>query len=71
MFPDWNGDLLIGGLQSGSLVRLELSGNRVTGEARHVEGIGRVRDVAVAQDGAIMVLTLGLYLWTLRGERDA
>lgn len=57
MFPDWNGDLLIGGLQSGSLVRLELSGNRVTGEARHVEGIGRVRDVAVAQDGAIMVLT--------------
>lgn len=57
MFPDWQGDLLIGGLQSGSLVRLEMSGDRVTGEARHVQGIGRVRDVAVAQDGAIMVLT--------------
>ncbi|MCF3974207.1 PQQ-dependent sugar dehydrogenase [Paracoccus salsus] len=57
MFPDWQGDLLIGGLQSSSLVRLELEENRVTGEARHLQNIGRVRDVDVAQDGAIMLLT--------------
>lgn len=57
LFPDWRGDLLIGGLQAGALVRLTLTDGRVTGEARHVQGIGRMRDVAVAQDGAIMLLT--------------
>lgn len=57
MFPDWQGDLLIGGLQSKSMVRLEMSDNRVTGEARHMPDIARVRDVDVAQDGAIMLLT--------------
>lgn len=57
MFPDWQGDLLIGGLQSGSMVRLRIKGDRVVGEGRHVQNIGRVRDVDVAADGAIMLLT--------------
>ncbi|GHG18849.1 PQQ-dependent sugar dehydrogenase [Paracoccus aerius] len=57
MFPDWQGDLLIGGLKSNDLVRLELDGDRVTGEARHLQGIGRVREVEVASDGALMLLT--------------
>ena len=57
MFPDWRGDLLIAGLQSGSLVQLKLSDGRVTAEARPAPGLGRVRDVAVAQDGAVVVLT--------------
>lgn len=57
MFPDWQGDLLIGGLQAGALVRLELDGGRVTGEARHLQGIGRVRDVEIAADGSVMLLT--------------
>lgn len=56
MFPDWQGDLLIGGMQAGALVRLELDGGRVTGEARHLQGIGRVRDVDIAADGAVMLL---------------
>ncbi|WP_103173103.1 PQQ-dependent sugar dehydrogenase [Paracoccus sp. SY] len=57
MFPDWQGDLLIGGMKSNDLVRLELDGDRVTGEARHLQGIGRVREVEVARDGALMLLT--------------
>lgn len=57
MFPGWRGDALIGGLQAGALVRLKISDGQVTGEARHLQGIGRVRDVAVARDGAVMVLT--------------
>ena len=56
MFPDWQGDLLIGGMV-GALVRLELDGTRVTGEARHLQGIGRVRDVDLASDGSVMILT--------------
>lgn len=58
MFPEWDGQLLTGALQGDhGLVRLQLEGDRVTGEARHLEGIGRVRDVEVAADGSIMLLT--------------
>ncbi|TBN42601.1 PQQ-dependent sugar dehydrogenase [Paracoccus subflavus] len=57
MFPDWQGDLLIGGLQAEALVRLDMDGDRVAGEARHLQGIGRVREVEVARDGSIMLLT--------------
>ncbi|SNR35369.1 PQQ-dependent sugar dehydrogenase [Paracoccus sediminis] len=57
MFPDWRGDLLIGGLQAEALVRLDMNGGRVAREARHLQGIGRVREVEVARDGSIMLLT--------------
>ena len=57
MFPDWQGSLLIGGLASQALVRLTLDGTEVTGEARYLQGKGRVRDVDVAADGAVMILT--------------
>lgn len=57
LFPDWRGSLLIGGLRSEALVRLVLDGTSVTGEARYFEGLDRVRDVDVAQDGAVMLLT--------------
>lgn len=58
MFPDWQGDALIAGLKAGAIVRLDIADGRVTGEARHLQDLGqRVRDVAVAQDGAIMILT--------------
>ncbi|PDQ21745.1 glucose dehydrogenase [Mesorhizobium sanjuanii] len=57
MFPEWRGSILVGGLSSLSLVRLTLSAGRVTGEARYLEGTGRIRDVAVARDGSIMLLT--------------
>ena len=57
LFPDWQGDLLTGGLAGQALVRLTVDGDRVTGEARYLSGQARIRDVAVAQDGAVMLLT--------------
>ncbi|KGJ16094.1 PQQ-dependent sugar dehydrogenase [Paracoccus sanguinis] len=58
MFPDWNGSALIGALQAGGgVVRLTLDGGKVSGEARYLNGIGRVRDLAVAPDGALMLIT--------------
>lgn len=57
MFPTWRGSVLIGGLADRSLVRLTLADRRVTGEVRYFRGSARVRDVAVAQDGAVMILT--------------
>jgi glucose/arabinose dehydrogenase len=57
MFADWQGDILIGALSPGALVRLTLEGDRVTGEERLLTDAGRIREVAVAPDGAILVLT--------------
>ncbi|MFT3689349.1 PQQ-dependent sugar dehydrogenase [Paenirhodobacter sp.] len=57
LFADWRGSLLIGGLAGQALVRLTLEGDRVTGEARYLQGQARIRDVAVARDGAVMILT--------------
>lgn len=57
LFSEWQGDLLIGGLASQALVRLTLVDGRVTGEARYLQGQGRIRDVDIARDGAIMILT--------------
>jgi glucose/arabinose dehydrogenase len=59
MFPEWQGDLLIGGLRAASVVRLKLQGDRVAGEQRLAQDIGRVRDIEVAPDGALLVLIDG------------
>ncbi|MBB1497987.1 PQQ-dependent sugar dehydrogenase [Paracoccus sp. MC1862] len=58
MFPEWQGQILTGAMQGDhGLVRLQLDGDRVGGEGRHLQGIGRVRDVDLAADGAVMLLT--------------
>ncbi|WP_176085088.1 PQQ-dependent sugar dehydrogenase [Martelella sp. HB161492] len=59
VFPDWRGSVLIGGLAGQALVRLTLDGDRVTGEARYLQGMARIRDVDVARDGTVMVLSDG------------
>jgi glucose/arabinose dehydrogenase len=55
MFPAWRGSLLAGGLAAQSLVRLQLDGERVGVEERVFMG-RRIRDVAQAPDGAILVI---------------
>ncbi|MGZ9106322.1 MAG: PQQ-dependent sugar dehydrogenase, partial [Rhodoplanes sp.] len=56
MFPEWRGNILIGGLSSEALVRLALEGQRVTGEERIDMG-ARIRDVHQGDDGAVYLLT--------------
>jgi len=58
MFPEWQGDLLVGGLVARAIVRVAVDGD----EAREVERIGtevnrRIRDVEIGPDGAVYVLT--------------
>lgn len=57
MFADWRGDVLASSLNPGGLVRLELDGDRITGEERLLRDLGRVRDVEIDADGAILLLT--------------
>lgn len=57
-FPDWRGDLLVGSLKFGLLVRLRLDGERVVSEERLLDGLDqRIRDVRVGPDGLIYLLT--------------
>ena len=54
-FPAWRGDFLIGSMNPGALVRLDMENGRVVREERYLGG-GRVRDVQQGPDGFIYVL---------------
>ncbi len=56
MFADWQGDVLASSLNPGGLVRLQLDGDRVSGEERFLTGENRIRDVEVDADGSILLL---------------
>lgn len=56
-FPEWKGQLFVGSLRPGALVRLKLDGGRVVEEARYLPNVGRVRDVVQGPDGFIYLLT--------------
>lgn len=59
MFPEWKGDLLVGSLKFELLSRLDrdAKGN-VLDEERMLDGaFGRIRDVNVAPDGSVWLLT--------------
>ena len=55
-YTDWQGDLLIASLNPGALVRLKLQDGRVIGEERLLTDAGRIRDVEVLDDGAVLLL---------------
>jgi hypothetical protein len=59
MFPEWKGDLLVGSLKFALLSRLDRDeSGKILGEERMLEGaFGRIRDVNVAPDGSIWLLT--------------
>lgn len=57
-FPEWRGDLFVGSLKPGCLVRLRLDGDRVALEERYLEALGeRIRDVRQGPDGFLYLLT--------------
>jgi glucose/arabinose dehydrogenase len=55
MFPDWRGSALIGGLAAGVLVRVAFTDGQPDEVDRWDMG-ARIRDVAVAPDGAVWVI---------------
>lgn len=56
MFSKWQHNLLVGSLKFGQLVRLEISNDKVVHEERIRIG-ARIRDIEVAADGTIYLLT--------------
>ena len=57
IFPNWNGDLLVGSLKFRMLVRVDLEGSLVQGqEVVFQDQIGRVRDVRVSPEGKVYIV---------------
>jgi glucose/arabinose dehydrogenase len=56
MFPQWRGSALIGGLSAQSLVRVRFGADGQPGAAEQWDMGARIRDVAVASDGAVWVI---------------
>lgn len=55
LFPAWKGSALIGGLKTETLSRVTIDGDSAHEEERFAMG-ARIRDVAVAPDGAVWVI---------------
>lgn len=58
LFPEWRGNLFVSGLAGRHLARLVIEGDRVVGEERLLVDLNqRIRDVQVAADGSLWVIT--------------
>jgi glucose/arabinose dehydrogenase len=56
-FPEWRGNLFVGGMARQRLARLTLDGRRVINEETLVPQMGRIRDVRQGPDGYIYLVT--------------
>jgi glucose/arabinose dehydrogenase len=56
MFPQWQGSALVGGLSVRSLVRVAFDADGNPDEAERWNMGARIRDVAVAPDGAVWII---------------
>jgi glucose/arabinose dehydrogenase len=56
-FPQWRGNLFVGGMVGQRLSRLTLNGQRVVSEETLVQERGRIRDVRQGPDGFIYLVT--------------
>lgn len=52
-FPEWKGNIFVGGLAGVQLARLTAAGEEITDEETLLFGIGRVRDIRQGPDGFI------------------
>ncbi len=65
LYPDWNGDLLVGSLSFQYLERLQMEGEKVVSRIKLMENMGRVRNVRQGPDGFIYVAVEGKGIFKL------
>jgi len=70
MFPEWEGDLLVGTLAGRTISKLHLVEGRIQSESRMLSEVReRIRDIKVATDGSIFVLGQSGKLFRLSREK--
>ena len=52
-FPQWKGNMFVGGMVGERLDRMTVNGRTVTGRETLVPGMGRIRDIRQGPDGYI------------------
>ncbi|MEM6413455.1 MAG: PQQ-dependent sugar dehydrogenase [Pseudomonadota bacterium] len=58
MFPDWNGDLLVGALKAQTISKIDIVDGRALSETPILAEInGRIRDIKTADDGSVWILS--------------
>lgn len=53
IFPEWKGNIFVGGMAGTQIARLTLDGQRVVSEETLVKGLGRIRDIRQGPNGYI------------------
>jgi glucose/arabinose dehydrogenase len=56
-YPEWQGDILVGSLKFGYIVRADVENNSVIGDEILFKNIGRVRNIKQGPDGYIYIAT--------------
>ena len=56
VFPDWQGDLIVGSLKATDLYRVRIKDGVKVEEEKIVENLARIRDVEVAANGEVLLL---------------
>ena len=59
VFPEWEGDLLAGGLSGQNVDRIRVVDDKIVEREELVHGMGRVRDVVCGPDGSVYVVLNG------------
>ena len=62
-FPEWKGDMFVGGMSGERLVRLRLDGQNVVREEVVLQDMGRIREVQQGPDGFIYLAIDGGARW--------
>ena len=56
MFPEWNGDIIVGTLRASDLLRMDVADHQLVQRETLLEDIVRFRDIEVGPDGEIYLL---------------
>ena len=72
-YPEWKGNILVGGLAGQQIARVELDGTTAAGEETLLKDIGRVRQVSESPDGYLYAVTeaTGLLVKLVRQKPNA
>tara|TARA_A100001037_G_C15150161_1_gene638691 strand:+ start:1518 stop:2810 length:1293 start_codon:yes stop_codon:yes gene_type:complete len=62
-FPEWKGDMFVGGMSGERLVRLRIEGEEVVSEEIILQDMGRIREVQQGLDGLIYLAIDGGTRW--------